>query len=289
MRMISLVVPMLCLLVAACSTGAATSTPERPAPASPPPAQATATRTAAGQPTRNAQEIVVFAASSLTDVFRDLGRTFEARNPGTRVTFQFAGTPALRNQLEGGARADVFASANQQQLDQASASGVVVDSGRTFAANRLVVITPAQAPVVKTLQDLANPGVKLVIAQADVPVGSYTAQSIIAMDTSGLFPAGFSRRLNQNIVSEESNVRAVVAKVALGEADAAFVYATDVTKDVGPKLQVIAIPAQFNVEAVYPIARVTESANPQGAAAFIGFVLSEDGQAVLARHGFESP
>jgi len=231
--------------------------------------------------------LTVFAASSLTDAFNGVKIALAAKYPKLTITYSFAGSSTLRTQLEQGATADVFASANTQQMDLAVQSGVVA-SGESalFAANRLVVVVPTSDTKVQTLADLAKPGLKLVLAQKDVPVGGYARDAISKMDASGQYGAGFSQKVLANLVSEESNVKQALAKVALGEADAAIVYSTDVTKNMASQVTVLAIPDAQNVVAAYPIALVKAGKQPELAQRFISYVLSPEGQAILKRYGF---
>lgn len=234
-------------------------------------------------------EVTVFAASSLTEAFGAMAVAFHGKHPNARIVFNFAGTPTLRTQLEQGARADVFASANEPQMALAFQSGVVEGSSTAFATNRLVVVTPISRDAVKTLSDLEKPQVKIVLTLPDVPVGAYSRQSLEKMEASGQFPAGFASRVLANVVSEETNVRQVIAKIAFGEADVGISYGTDITPDVATKVRTIDIPDDFNVLAIYPIAQVRNAPNPFGAAAFLEFVISSEGQGILAKHGFGSP
>jgi molybdate transport system substrate-binding protein len=232
-------------------------------------------------------KLIVFAASSLTDAFNEVAAAFEARHPGTQVQFNFAGSPTLRAQLEQGARADVFASADTIQMGQALQSGVVASAGQVFARNSLVIIMPAaNNAAIASPGDLARSGLKLVLANPDVPVGGYTRQMLQAMDKDPALGSGFSARVLKNVVSNESNVKQVVAKVQLGEADAGVVYATDVTPSLASSLKQVTVPAQFNVVADYPIALVKGSRNPRAGQAFIDFVLGADGQGILKKYGF---
>lgn len=235
-------------------------------------------------------ELVVFAAASLAEPFAELGPRFAAANGGARVSFNFAGTPQLRTQLEQGARADVFASANRDQMDAARASGVVVGETPVFAQNRLVAILPQENPgKIERLEDLARPGLRLVTAQAGVPVGQYTQDVLARMSRDPRFGADFQRRVSANVVSQEADVKQVVAKVRLGEADAAIVYATDVSPRAAVALGTLAIPDPLNIVADYPIGVVRGSARPDLAAAFVAYVVSGPGRDVLATYGFVVP
>ncbi len=232
-------------------------------------------------------KITVFAAASLTEAFKEIATKFEATFQGTKVDFNFAGTPTLRTQLEQGARADVFASANREQMALAQASGVVEPSSRTFARNSLVIITPVENRAsVESVEDLGRDGLKLVLALEAVPVGAYTHQALTAMSVEAGYGQGFGEAVMSHVVSLESNVKQVVAKVELGEADAGIVYGTDVTQELASKLTRIEIPDGFNVIAEYPAALVTDRRNDVVARLFIDFLLTEPAQAILARHGF---
>jgi len=232
-------------------------------------------------------ELTVFAAASLTDAFQEIGAQLEADNPGLRIVFNFAGSQALRAQLAEGARADVFASADEVTMEGAREDGSIAGEPRIFVANQLVVILPADNPAgVQELRDLARPGVKLVLADETVPAGRYARQILTTMGRNPSFGSDFTDRVLANVVSNETNVRQVVAKVQLGEADAGIVYASDVTPAVRADVTVLDIPAEFNVVARYPIAIVRDAANPTAAEAFTDAVLSPAGQDTLTRHGF---
>ncbi len=230
-------------------------------------------------------EILVFAASSLTDAFSALAKGFSTDHSGVTVTFNFASSSALATQLNERAPADVFASANDAQMNVVEAAGNA-SSPQTFATNVPVVIVPAGSRVVQSFADLGTPGVRLVLAGPDVPIGAYSRQILAnaagAADGPG---ADFVDRVLGNLKSNESNVRAVLTKVQLGEADAGIVYQTDAAAAEGT-VNVIQIPSPYNVTASYPIAVAKESRKPAAANAWIAYVLSPEGQAILARFGF---
>ncbi len=230
------------------------------------------------------QTLTVFAASSLTDAFGEIGKAFEAANPGVTVTLNFAASGALRTQIEEGAPADVFASASGKEMDTlVTGSLVTKDVPQIFLTNKLVVIMPANNPAaLEKLEDLAKPGIKLVLAAETVPVGNYARQALDKMN--GSFGADFKDKVLANVVSNEDNVKQAVAKVQLGEADAGIVYVSDVLA--APELKSIEIPADLNVIAKYPIAPLTKSANADLAAKFVEYVLSAEGQALLQKWGF---
>ncbi len=230
-----------------------------------------------------APTVRVFAAASLTEAFREIAAAFERRHPGVRVELNFAGTQVLRTQIEQGAPADVLAAADLEHADALQRQGLL-GAHHVFARNRLVVVTPAGSPRVRALPDLAAPGVKLVLAGPAVPAGRYAAETLSRMEKSGRYGDGYRARVELNVVSQETNVRAVLAKVAMGEADAGIVYATDAAAAEG-KVGVLPIPVELNVDAVYPIGLLSASGSA-GARAFVDEVLGPRGQDVLRRHGF---
>lgn len=237
-------------------------------------------------PASTTETLTVYAAASLTDAFTEMGANFQAANPGVTVAFNFAGSQALRTQIEEGAPADVFASANTKEMDiLITGSFVASDASRIFLTNKLVVIIPADNPAaIENLEDLARPGIKLVFAAEEVPVGKYAREALDKM--SGTFGADFKDKVLANVVSNEDNVKQVVAKVQLGEADAGIVYTSDAVAASG--LKTIEIPAGLNVIAQYPIAPLIKSEKAGLAQAFIEYVLSSEGQAILVKWGFGS-
>lgn len=228
--------------------------------------------------------LTVFAAASLTQAFGELGSTFEAQNPGVKITFNFAGSQALRTQIEQGAPADVMVSADSTQMDALVSDGFIARSmAQPFVTNKLLVILPPSDPAgVRGLQDLSRPGLKLVLAAADVPVGKYARQALDQMDAS--FGAGFAGKVLANVVSNEDNVKQVVAKVELGEADAGIVYASDAVA--APDLKTIDIPSQLNVTALYFIAPLVHAPDAALAQALVDYVRSPAAQPVLTKWGF---
>jgi molybdate transport system substrate-binding protein len=228
----------------------------------------------------------VFAAASLTESFTQIGMKFQAADPGVTVKFNFAGSPTLVQQITDGAAADVFASADLANMKKVNDAGLV-SSSQIFVKNRLVVIIPAANPGnINTLKDLAKRGVKIDIEASAVPAGKYSLQALDNMARSPDYGSSYEAAVKANFVSQEDNVKAVVQKVQLGEADAGFVYKTDVTASVSDKVKVINIPDTFNVIAEYPIAVLKNSAHVSDAQAFMQYVLSADGQAILAKFNF---
>jgi molybdate transport system substrate-binding protein len=230
--------------------------------------------------------LTVFAAASLTASFGEIGKAFEAANPGVTVTFNFAGTQALATQLTQGASADVFASANHTYMDNLVTANLVAQgTSKDFATNVLEVILPPANPAnVQTLLDLAKPGLKLDLEDKSVPAGGYTLTILDNLSTDPTYGADFKTRVLANVVSYETDVKQVVAKVQLGEADAGIVYITDAIA--APTLKTIAIPTNYNVVAKYPIAALINAPQPELAAGFVAYVLSADGQAILKKWGF---
>jgi molybdate transport system substrate-binding protein len=229
------------------------------------------------------EPLKVFAASSLTEAVQEIARDFEKANPGATVALNFAGSQVLRTQIEQGALADVFAPADLVHAETLKRSRLLAGY-EVFARNALVVVVPGSAARVHGLQDVARPGMKVVVAGPSVPVGRYTTEVLAKLAASGLYGDDFQARVQANVVSQETNVRAVLAKVSLGEADAGFVYSTD-AKTAGAKVGVLAIADRYNVVAEYPIGIPVRSTHPR-AAAFIARVLGSDGQAVLRKYGF---
>ena len=234
--------------------------------------------------------VTVFAASSLAEPFRAVADTFEADNPGVKVTFNFAGSQALRTQLEHGARADVFASADWEQMAAIRKANLLGNTPEYFATNRLAVVAPVDSMAVRRLDDLARPGVSIAIASAEAPAGAYARATLNLMAESEDFPDDYAERVLTNAVTHETNVRAVAQKVSLGEVDAGMVYETDAkAAQYRDSFRVIEIPLHFNPAAEYPIATLGEAVNPQLARDFIAFVQGDDGQAILREYGFALP
>jgi molybdate transport system substrate-binding protein len=231
--------------------------------------------------------LTVFAAASLTDPFQELGKRLEHRRPGLKVAFNFAGSQQLAVQIQEGAPADVFASADDRWMTYAKDSGFVAGEPRTFTRNRLVVIIPQTNPArIGRLQDLARPGVKLVLAAPAVPVGAYARLMFNNLSRAPGFSADYGQHALSNVVSQEQNVKAVVSKVQLGEADAGVVYVSDVISAVSRFVKAIDIPEGANVVAQYPIALVTNAPNAAAAQAFVDLVTSPEGQAILQKYQF---
>lgn len=230
--------------------------------------------------------LTVYAAASLTDAFRELGRALEASHPGLTVQFSFAGSQQLALQIEQGAPADVFASADQRWMSYTVEKGLVVGESAIFARNRLVAIVPRTNPArIGGLPDLARRGTKIVLAAEAVPAGKYSRAALEKLSATPGFPPEYARRVLANVVSQEENVKAVVAKVQLGEADAGLVYRSDVTPSVSRYVRVLEIGDPYNAIASYPIAVLKDARNAEAARWFVELVSSVPGQQTLERHG----
>lgn len=222
-------------------------------------------------------DLLVSAAASLTDAFADLEMAFERAHPDVRVELNLGGSSGLRAQILEGAPVDVFASANVANMDRVAAAGEVAGSPRVFARNRLEIVVPPGNPAgVRGLEDLARPGLLVGLCAPGVPCGDFARAALAA---AGIVPA---------VDTEEPDVRALLTKVELGELDVAIVYVTDVAA-AGRRVVGIQIPADRNVVAEYPIAALASAPHRAAAEAFVAFVLSPEGRAILARHGFEGP
>ncbi|HEU4676920.1 MAG TPA: molybdate ABC transporter substrate-binding protein [Motilibacteraceae bacterium] len=239
------------------------------------PADGAATSSAGATPAP-AGSITVLAAASLTGSFTELAHRFEAAHPGSKVVLSFGASSTLAQQALAGAPADVFASASQKNMDQVVQGGAA-GAPRVFARNVMeLAVPPADPAGISGLADLARPGVKLVLCQPQVPCGALAA--------TVLQKAG----VTAHPVSLETDVKATLTKVELGEADAGIVYVTDV-KAAGSKVKGISIPAAVNASTDYPVAVLKDAPNSALAEQFVSYLLSEEGSSVLAQAGFEKP
>jgi molybdate transport system substrate-binding protein len=238
---------------------------------------------------QQSETLTIFAASSLTDAFIALKDTFIEQHPNIDIVLNFASSSTLAAQLNAGAPADMFASANPMQMQ------VVIDEGtinknrvEIFATNRLVVVMPSDNPAhIMSLEDLANDGVLLVLAMPNVPIRDYTEQMLNNLNNK--FGDDFTEQVLSNLVSEEANVRQIATRVALGEADAGIVYQTDVVGKISEQVITLPIDTSISPLATYPIAPLAESQHLEVAETFIEFVLSDTGQTILHRYGFCVP
>ncbi len=277
---------MLALVTAvAVACGGATAPKATPTVATTP---AAATPTATPTPPPLTGKISVFAASSLTEVFKTIAADFQKANPGVTVEFNFAASSALATQIEQAAPADVFASADTANMTKLTDKSLIDGAPVTFAKNLPVIVVPADNKAgIATPKDLSKSGVKLVLAAPEVPIGNYARQIIDKLAATPDYGATYKDAALKNLVSNEQNVRAVLTKIELGEADAGIVYKTDalVSKE---KVKTVVIPDATNVIAVYPLGVVKATKNKDAAAAFIKFVAGAQGQAALKAAGFDA-
>jgi molybdate transport system substrate-binding protein len=255
-------------------------------PASCPPALPMASMAPAGSGEQ--PDLTVFAAASLTNVMGDLQVPWQTAHPGSELILSLDASSALRAQIEQGAPADILASADtrnvQLLVDGCLARGPIT----AFAGNALVVVVPSDNPAsISSPADLARPGVRYVAAGPEVPITRYAVEAIENLAALPGYPADFVAAVAANTVSEEGNVRAVLAKVELGEADAAIAYLTDAWSSDG--VTSVPIPAEANVPATYAAVAVGATSQPGLAADFLEFLTGPDAQAVLASYGFLPP
>ncbi|HEX6811400.1 MAG TPA: molybdate ABC transporter substrate-binding protein [Planctomycetota bacterium] len=221
--------------------------------------------------------VMVFAAASLSAPFQPLARAFEARTPGCKLELHFAGTSQLVVQVEQGAAVDVFASADDANMQKLVAAGLVGSEPRLFARNALAIATAAGNPKgIRSLLDLARADLRVLLCGPEVPAGRYAREALA------------KAAVTVRSVSDEPSVKAVVSKVQLGEVDAGIVYATDAAT-AGAKVAAVAIPGEHNVVATCPIAVLSKGRNRAVGEQFVAFVLSRQGQDILKSFGFQSP
>lgn len=244
--------------------------------------------TAAPEETANRETLTIFAAASLTEAFSEIGDRFEELHPDTRLVFNFAGSQQLAQQLAQGAPADVFASANQFQM-QTAIDAERVESGTqlAFVGNKLVIVYPSDNPgYLRRPLDLSTPLVDLVLADENVPAGRYALEFLDKASQQDALGADYKSKVLDNVVSYEENVRAVLSKVQLGEANAGIVYVSDAARLTPREIGTIEISYQLNVSATYYIASTSDSEKTSLAEEFISFVSSPEGQQILADYGF---
>jgi molybdate transport system substrate-binding protein len=244
-----------------------------------------------GVPFARAQEtrtLTILAASSLTDAFNAIKTAFEAANPTVKIAYSFGASSTLATQLKEGAPADLFASASASQMAVAVEAKRIAGKPRTFARNRLVLAVPVDNPgKVTSLKDLARPGLKLAVGRPKVPVRDYADAMLAKLAQTSGYGAEYQAAVIKNFI-EFDNVRQVSAQVASGEVDAGLVYRSDVTPDIASRVTVLPIPDAINTLATYPIGITDNTPNPDAAKAFVDFVLSDAGQAILVQWNFIS-
>lgn len=233
------------------------------------------------------KELTVFTAASLTGAFGEIGQAYR-NETNISVAFNFDDSQALRTQIENGAYADIFTSANKKQMNAVKADGLMNNSSVIiFTNNKLSMIVPKYNPgKISNLTDLAKPGLKIVIGTKDVPVGDYAMQIINKLGNDSAYGSEYKKNVLANIISQETNVNYVVTKVALGEADVGFAYISDVTENLASKVDKIEIPDKYNVIAEYHIGILKDSKYPAESEKFIELVTSDKGKTILEKYGF---
>jgi molybdate transport system substrate-binding protein len=230
--------------------------------------------------------LTILAASSLTDAFGELGNSFEEQNQGVQVKQTFGASSDLLAQIQQGAPADVFASAAEEEMDTAEKDGLVSGTPREFVKNREVIMVPkGNRADINSLEDMAGPDIKLVLAAKDVPAADYAVE--ILGKANREYGPDFEKDVLSNVVSREADVRASVSRVVVGDADATFGYASDYTPDIRNKVKVIPIPPDLNIIATYPITSLKDAEDPELAKKWVDLVTSEQGQKVLEKWNFE--
>ncbi len=231
-------------------------------------------------------EISAFAASSLSGALQEIARSYETRQPAEKVALNFAGSQTLATQIEQGAPADMIISADWRIMERLQGRGLV-DEPQPLLYNRLVLAArPGLTPPLTRVADLARPGLLLAIGNRQVPIGSYTRQLFANLAADPDYGPALLRKIEKNVVSEESRVKAIVAKLLLGEADAGILYRSDLTPGKASRLTAIPLPAKHNPLASYPVAKVTQGSSRSDD--FIAFLRSNTAREIFLRNGFLS-
>jgi molybdate transport system substrate-binding protein len=274
---------LLCLvLVTTCGSSAQPSSVTSPSPSTTPSAEASTPASAA------AVELTIFAAASLAGVLDEVKDAYGASHPGTTLTISTDSSAALATQIEQGAPADVFLSADTTNAQKLVSGGFSTGEAVVFASNKLVIAAPADNPArVSSPADLAKSGLKVIAAGDEVPITKYAKQLVANLAKEPGYPAGFEAAYAANVVSKEDNVKAVVSKIEIGEGDAAIVYATDAKASTD--VSTIPVPDSANVTARYAGVVVGASPDQEPARTFLAWLTGPDGQAVLSRFGFLPP
>jgi molybdate transport system substrate-binding protein len=233
-------------------------------------------------------DLTVYAAASLKGSLEAVETAYATVAPGVTLTVATDASSTLRTQIEQGAPADVFLSADEANPRRLVEAGLADGNAVDFAGTTLVVIVPAANPAgITTPADLARPGIKIIAAGVDVPIAAYTSQAVANLAREPGYPVDFATAFDANVVSREDNVKAVVAKIGLGEGDAAIVYATDAKAS--RAVRTVDIPVTANVAATYSGVVIKASARRQAAGAFLAWLAGPEGRSVLAPFGFVPP
>jgi len=271
-------VSVLLFVLAACAKGGASPTAST-APSTAPTAATSAATSAAPA------ALTIYGAASLKGVLDKARTAYETANPGTTLTISTDSSATLETQIEQGAPADVFLSADTTNPKKLVDKGLAAGAAVTFAGNKLTVIVPTtNAAGIKTPADLAKTGVKVIAAGDAVPITKYATQLLANLAGEAGYPADFAAKYTANIASKEDNVKAIVAKIELGEGDAGIVYVTDARAST--KVTTVDVPATANVPATYAGVVVKASRNAAAAQAFVTWFAGPDGQAILSTFGF---
>jgi molybdate transport system substrate-binding protein len=268
------------LLIAACSNGGASPTASTSASAAP-----TATSSAPSAPSAT---LTIYGAASLKGVLDKVKAAYETAAPGTTLTISTDSSATLETQIEQGAPADVFLSADTTNPKKLVDKGLAAGAAVTFASNKLTIVVPTANPAgITSPKDLAKTGIQVIAAGDEVPITKYATTLVANLAKEAGYPADFAARYTANVASNEDNVKAVVAKVELGEGDAGIVYVTDAKAST--KVTTVDIPPSANVPATYAGVVVKASKNAAAAQAFLTWFAGSDGQAILGPFGFLPP
>src|SRR5712671_2306991 len=274
-------VSVLLFVLAACTNGGASPTAST-APSTAP------TASTSPAPSAAPAALTIYGAASLKGVLDKARTAYETANPGTTLTISTDSSATLETQIEQGAPADVFLSADTTNPKKLVDKGLAAGEAVTFAGNKLTVIAPTTNPAgIKTPADLAKTGVKVIAAGNAVPITKYANQLVANLAREAGYPPDFAARYTANIASKEDNVKAIVAKIELGEGDAGIVYVTD--GKASTKVTTIDVPDTANVPATYAGVVVKASRNAAAAQAFLTWFAGPDGQAILTTFGFLPP
>ena len=288
MRRLTALLVTACLIgsLAACSPGPSTGATPAPTPSTV--IQSSTPSAAAASPSAETFPLTVFAAASLRDVLDALVSRYAEVEPAVTITLSTGASSALRAQIEQGAPADVFLSADTQQPAALVQAGLSAGEAKVIAGNRLSIVVPTANPAsIATPADLARAGVKIIAAGDAVPITGYATTLIANLAALDDYPAGFAESYVANVVSREDDVKAVVAKIELGEGDAAIVYETDALAS--EAVTTVPIPPEANVAARYAGVLIGASPNLEAARGFLDWLNGSDAQAILASFGFSPP
>ena len=233
------------------------------------------------------KDLTVFCGAGLTGALSEIAGVYE-NSSNVSIKFNFDGVPALRAQIEQGAYVDVLVSANLKHMNALKSEGFIDNSTvKIFAKNKVAIIVPNDNPAnITGLRDLAVPGVKILMGTKDLPAGDYALQVLDKLAADPEYGPAYKESVLSNVVSQETTVNRVVAKIALGEADAGFAFISDVSPQMVGKVTRIFIPDKYNVEGDFPVGVLSQSKYPKDSQAFIDMIVSDEGQAILDKYGF---